>query len=748
MIGACLVTACEGTAICDGISSRAPSIPVFVSDPYMNLWVNADKLTEDSLRLWDGTRKSMVGMLRLNGVSYRWLGGPDDFSSDPPPALLQNGFTVVAATSTTARFSIPDPAFANLTLAARFVTPRVPKWFGPTAAARTPFRAASLREQWMSLSSPVNVVELSFEVAGAVPPVMDLAVYLDLSSEVAVNTDDEPVLLSTVPNSHLTVVKLGTAAQNVLGTKGDRIGIDWGFAYLAASSTSSASTATACASSTSNLGSLYCIRSAFCSQQSQNCSTPQPSPPSAGLPGASIVQQLASLPSAPLRFYFGYDEIFSIDWFGTPLSPLWRAEVATASDDPFVPLLESFMRTQEATLAECALFDQLVSQLSLQAGGAEYCALTSLAYRQTLGALKVVLNPSKLPWVFLKEISSNGDVNTVDVIFPASPQLLYFCPWMLEGLIEPILVYANNGTNVTYNQVFAPHQLGTYPIAYITTAGQENMPIEESGNLLLNLASLALNYDSPRLIKDFWPLLLQWANYLVTVLPDPGFQLSTDDFEGPSPHNVNLAAKGILALRVFSDLCTHMGEAQLAFHFWNVSELYLANWTLSAFTVANASQPHYKLQYNLPGTWSLKYNIFQQQLFQLDFFPRHAVIDVELNYYLDRQMHPYGIPLDDRAQFSKWDWEAWVSAMASSQEQFSAINHKLFLFANETLTRVPLSDWYSTITGLQHLPQHGFQARPVVGGIYCKLLIIDHSFFTVQKQQSIINNNIKSKIVS
>lgn len=36
---------------------------------------------------------------------------------------------------------------------------------------------------------------------------------------------------------------------------------------------------------------------------------------------------------------------------------------------------------------------------------------------------------------------------------------------------------------------------------------------------------------------------MHWGDYMVASLPDPGDQLCTDDFEGPSPHNVNLAAK-------------------------------------------------------------------------------------------------------------------------------------------------------------------------------------------------------------
>ena len=43
--------------------------------------------------------------------------------------------------------------------------------------------------------------------------------------------------------------------------------------------------------------------------------------------------------------------------------------------------------------------------------------------------------------------------------------------------------------------------------------------------------------------KNCRDLLKTWADYLASSLPDPGDQLCTDDFEGVSPHNVNLAAK-------------------------------------------------------------------------------------------------------------------------------------------------------------------------------------------------------------
>ena len=66
----------------------------------------------------------------------------------------------------------------------------------------------------------------------------------------------------------------------------------------------------------------------------------------------------------------------------------------------------------------------------------------------------------------LKEISSDGNMGTVDVAFPASPLLLYLNPNLLKYQILPILQYANNETEVLYPYPFAPHDLGEYPVAY------------------------------------------------------------------------------------------------------------------------------------------------------------------------------------------------------------------------------------------------------------------------------------------
>jgi hypothetical protein len=58
-------------------------------------------------------------------------------------------------------------------------------------------------------------------------------------------------------------------------------------------------------------------------------------------------------------------------------------------------------------------FDDKVKSDSMAAGGQDYLSLTSLAARQAFGAIEYTNTPAE-PWLFMKEISSDGNVNTVD----------------------------------------------------------------------------------------------------------------------------------------------------------------------------------------------------------------------------------------------------------------------------------------------------------------------------------------------
>ncbi|OTA70540.1 glutaminase A [Hypoxylon sp. EC38] len=664
--------------------ARPPAIPLAVKGPYLNSWLNVGSdggnggyLAGEWPRFWTQQITGWAGFIRVDGKAYNWLGAP------PGADLVDQTDFSYTSTRSTFVMNVGGKVEMNIT----FLSPVTP---------------SDLRRQSLVFSY-LDVAVHSLDGANH-----DVQLYADVSAEWA--SGDLSAIVQWDYNSADGVAYHQFERQNQQPISETNQLPNWGTWFWSTKDVDNLSWQS---------GADTDVRGAFINNgvlpntKDTNFRAVQDSWPVFG-----FANDLGSVGSASVStlYSIGITQDGAINLLGegsdlTTYPSLWTSYFG--SD---VEAMTFFYNDYDEVSSLSTDLDNKVASDSLSAAGQNYLTLTSLSVRQTFGALQFTGTDSD-PLVFLKEISSNSDIQTVDVIFPAIPLILYTNPALLNYLLKPLFLNQENGH---YPNTNAIHDLGTFPVAKGYPDGtDEPMPLEECGNMIIMVLAYAQRTGDNDYLSQHYPILKQWAGYLVDEALIPADQISTDDFAGSLANQTNLGLKGIIGLRAMSEISERTGNSDDASSYLDTATSYISQWQGFGLNTA-ADPPHATLSYGDEDSHGLLYNLYANSLLNFGDFVPESVYNMQSDFYPTVALE-YGVPLDTRHTYTKTDWMLWCAAIANTDTQDTIIR-LVAGWIDSTPTNRALTDLYDAQTG-DYPGGLQFTARPVVGGHFALLAL-------------------------
>ncbi|KAK3682152.1 hypothetical protein B0T22DRAFT_277242 [Podospora appendiculata] len=659
------------------IPTKPPAVPLAVRSPYLNSWLQCDSecnLPGSWPRFWTSQVQGWQGFVAVDGAVYNWLGAA------PGPSNVNQ--LSLEYTSTRSIFTFDVNGKVNLTVT--FLSPVYPDDLGRQSQQFSYITASAISTDGSSHK---------------------VQVYMDVSGEWASGDLSQVINWDHNTSGNLSYHKFFRANQAQFSESGEIA--SWGTWYLSTDSTDGL---------TWQIGQDTAVRTQFTNNQAlSNTKDSDFRAVQTNWPVFAFAHDLGDVQSTSVErvFTLGLIQDEVIDFAGqsgslAPVPGLWSSFYT----NDLSAVVAFYNDYQHATAVSNEL-DQRIQSDSEAAGGQDYSTITTLTVRQTFGALQFAGTLSK-PYIFLKEISSNSDIQTVDVIFPAFPIFVYLNATLTKYLLDPLYENQESGA---YPNAYAEHDLGTFPVAKGYPAGNdEAMPLEECGNMIIMTLSYAQHTGDVGYLTAHYPKLSQWAEFLVNDSLIPSNQLSTDDFAGTLANQTNLALKGIIGLKAMSQIANLTGNDD---KFGAIAHDYLTKWKGLAINT-NANPPHTTLSYGDNNSHGLLYNIYTDKLLNLNFVDQ-SIYDMQSAFYPTVALE-YAVPLDTRHNWAKSDWEMFAAAVASKDTQTMFIS-KLAKWIGATSTNRPMTDLFDAAAG--GFPSNGptFVARPVMGGTFALLAL-------------------------
>lgn len=411
-----------------------------------------------------------------------------------------------------------------------------------------------------------------------------------------------------------------------------------------------------------------------------------------------------------VTFAIGHVHEEAINYLGNMQTGYYRTQYPSA-----VSAISHFLDDYTDAASEATTVDNFIQQKGESAHSSNYSDVLALSLRQTYGGIELTVPYDSLDAnearAFIKEISSNGNINTVDVIYATFPVLYILSPEILRLLIEPIFDYMESDA---YSETFAVHDLGThYPNATGHNPDGEDMPVEESGNIIILTYAYQLATGNTDLTSAYSSLLEQYAQYLQKDGKYPSNQLSLNDALGPIANQTNLAMKAAVGLNIYGKI-TNQDD-------YTAQGKSIAHALYEERLGTDADGTYFTIQYG-NDTWFLVYNHYGDVLFDLDLFSDEAY-NATTNFY-PTVRKAAGVALEGGIEWGQTNWQGFVAATVDGTTRDLFISDLHAYIANGQ-NRAPFSDRYWVADSGDNAAGNyfKFRARPTLGSHFALLAL-------------------------
>lgn len=648
---------------------RLSSYPLLVKDPYFSFWSPTDNPTDSDVVFWHGEPKPIVGILRIDGEEYRFLGLGDE------PALELESREVDAFT-TRYNYRLKDDG----TFSVEFLSPLMP-------------------DDPEILSLPVCYVNYTYKSDAVHNIEVELRMEERACYDTCFNEDrHEVVRINRYVLEDCEAIGMGLLRQYPLSNSMDEVGADWGYMYLTGRKVSSI-----------DKGDRRWIVA---------CNVEGKTREAESFFGVAF-DDIVSI------FYFG--QYLNNYWSRSGKTIFDAIEYAYRERDniraaarTFDERLrrdaegygEDYLLVLYASLRQSIAAHKLVEDkdgnmlfLSKECNSDGCIATVDVSYPSV--PLYLIYNPELVKGMLIPIFKYSRMPGWREKFAPHDVGIYPYCLGQYYAIKNQ-----PECSDLAVHDWHKPESLPFYyqmPYKHELYDFDRQMPVEESGNMIImSWLYYAVSGDK-YILEDNADLFSEWVEYLVEYGLVPANQLCTDDFSGHLDKNANLAVKAISGIYCYSEIMRVLGHPDLSAKYLEIARNYAEEWKK-----LYRDGDHTVLNCGNEGSYSMKYNMAIDILIGGGLFS--DLVESELRYY-DTVASSYGIPLDNRSSYVKTDWMFWTASMGevADVDRYAAMVVK---FLRDTEQRVPFSDWIDAVEPKYYT----FRNRTVQGGNFFPIL--------------------------